>query len=99
MQGADGKCSSVTGKAGRMLGVGESNSKVSFSCRILEVHPFHSEAETVISFVWAVKVDSFTQGVLQKKKKIKKMIKVKLNFNIRKVLGSLSTRMLPSETI
>lgn len=52
----------------KQAGGWESKSKVSVSCRILEIFPSHSEAETVIRFVWAVKVDSFTQGVLKNKK-------------------------------
>lgn len=55
----------------KQAGGWESKSKVSVSCRILEILQFHSEAETVISFVWAVKVDSFTQGALKKEKKKK----------------------------
>jgi len=75
MQWVDGKCSPNTDKASRRR---ESKSKVSVSCRILEILPSHSEAETVIIFAWAVKADSFTQGVL--KKKVWERDKVKLQY-------------------
>jgi len=78
MQWVDGKCSPNTDKASRRR---ESKSKVSVSCRILEILPSHSEAETVIIFAWAVKADSFTQGVLKKKCERE----IKLNFNIRSI--------------
>lgn len=66
MQGPDGKCSSVTDKASRGGEWENLKAEFHFHAGFWKFPPSHSEAETVINFVCAVKADSFTQGVLKK---------------------------------